>query len=374
MLLVKNKLRRLQNPPLRRKIMSRGGEFCVACGGPPPHSTDRLCENCFRNRNVLSKCSETTQAIRCPKCGMNQESGRWGHLDVEEIHQRRLDDSLKLHENTEKLAIGFHAEVIDERNTRLHIEVVGEISNFDFVNTHELIIRTSNAICKTCTRKDGNYYEATIQIRSAGRKLSEDELSELRSSLDDLLASMEPDPMFFITKEGPVVGGWDATLGSKALARSWARTMIQRWGGQTKETNSVVGQKDGVDVTRLTLLYRKPGYDLGDILRWRSKLWIVQAWQKDGALLLSMNHNERTGASWRDLEKSVVTSRFIEQQDVDILNRDSSVAEFMDPNDFKMKSVRLPHDDDGLQRKIRIGWISDEWVAIPRVRNTDEGV
>ena len=88
--------------------------------------------------------------------------------------------------------------------------------------------------------------------------------------------------------------------------------------------------------------------------------------------MLALERNEKTGASWRDLEKSIVISQFIEQQDVDILNRDSSVAEFMDPRDFTMKSVRLPHDDDGEQNRIRIGWISDEWMAIPRVRNTDE--
>ncbi|GIS44695.1 MAG: hypothetical protein Ct9H90mP16_17650 [Candidatus Poseidoniales archaeon] len=61
-------------------------------------------------------------------------------------------------------------------------------------------------ICTTCTRKDGNYYEATMQIRSAGRKLEEDELTELRTSLDTLLSTMEPDPMFFITRErGPLL-------------------------------------------------------------------------------------------------------------------------------------------------------------------------
>ncbi|MEE2811577.1 MAG: NMD3-related protein [Candidatus Thermoplasmatota archaeon] len=354
--------------------MSRGDVFCVSCGAPPPHSSDRLCEDCFRQRNTLSICNETTQAIRCPKCGMNHESGRWGYLEPDELHQRRLDDSLQLHERAENVGVAFHAVEIDDRNTRLHIDVDGRIELYDFSEQHELMVRTSNAICITCTRKDGNYYEATLQIRSAGRKLEESELMEIRQSLDAHLASMEPDPMFFITKEGAVVGGWDITLGSKSLARSWARHMIQRWGGQTKETNSVVGQKDGVDVTRLTLLYRKPGYDLGDVLRWRDTLWIVQSWQKDGAILISMERNEKTGATWRDLEKGNVLCRFVDQIEIDVLNRDSSVAEFMDPNDFKMKSVRLPHDDDGQQDKLRIGWVTDEWFAIPRVRNTDEGV
>ena len=353
--------------------MSLGDAFCVACGAGPPHSSDRLCEGCFRERNTLSECDETSQAYRCPKCGMNFESGRWGFLESEDLLQRRLDDSLRIHERGDAVGIATNHETIDERNVRINVQVDGQIDAFFFEEQHEVIVRTSNMICTTCTRKDGNYYEATMQIRSAGRKLEEDELEELRGSLDTLLASMEPDPMFFITKEGAVVGGWDVTMGSKSLARTWARHMIQRWGGQTKETHSVIGQKDGIEVTRLTVLYRRPGYDLGDVLRWRKRLWIVSAWQKDGPILMALDRHEKTGASWRDLEKAVVMSRFIEQVEVDVLNRDASAAEFMNPQDYKMQTVRLPYDDDGTQSRLRLGWITDEWVALPRVRNPDEG-
>jgi len=353
--------------------MSRGEAFCVACGAGPPHSSNRLCETCFRERNTLSECEETSQAYRCPKCGMNFESARWGFLEQEDLLQRRLDDSLQIHERAEAVGIATHAETIDERNVRIHVQVDGQIDAFHFEEQHEVIVRTSNMICKTCTRKDGNYYEATLQIRSAGRKLEDSEIEVLRGSLDTLLASMEPDPMFFITKEGSVVGGWDVTMGSKSLARTWARHMIQRWGGQTRETHSVIGQKDGMEVTRLTVLYRKPGYELGDVIRWRKRLWMIGAWQKDGPILSAQDQREKTGASWRDLEKAVVMSRFVDQIEVDLLNRDASAAEFMDPRDFKIQTVRLPYDDDGTQPRLRLGWITDEWVALPRVRNPDEG-
>jgi hypothetical protein len=36
-------------------------------------------------------------------------------------------------------------------------------------------------------------------------------------------------------------------------------------------------------------------------------------------------------------------------------------------------TVRLPYDDDGSNPRLRLGWITDEWVALPRVRNPDEG-
>ena len=57
--------------------------------------------------------------------------------------------------------------------------------------------------------------EATVQLRSTGRKLGEDEFNSLRSSLDDVIENLSDDPMFFITNEGPVTGGYDVVMGSK---------------------------------------------------------------------------------------------------------------------------------------------------------------
>ena len=69
--------------------------------------------------------------------------------------------------------------------------------------------------------------------------------------------------------------------------------------------------------------------------------------------------------TWRDLEKTTVVSRRNEQFMIEVLNRDSSAAEFMDPNDWKVKAVSLPYDDDGVQSSLRIALIADEWVALP---------
>ena len=107
-------------------------------------------------------------------------------------------------------------------------------------------------------------------------------------------------------------------------------------------------------------------------MKWRKRLWIIGAWQKDGPILLATDRLEKTGASWRDMEKAVVLSRFADQVEVDILNRDASAAEFMDPRDYKMLAVRLPYDDDGIQATLRLAWVVDEWLAVPRIRNHDE--
>ena len=277
----------------------------------------------------------------------------------------RLREHLGVTEGASSVAVDMVYQPIDERTARLHVTVDGQLEGHQFTDQHEVLLQTSNAVCPACTRKAGAYFEATMQLRSAGRRLSDEELKSLRGTLDELLNESESDPMFFITKEGPVTGGWDLQFGSKALARTWARRLVRRFGGTTKETSTLVGMREGAEVTRLTLSYRKPAYGISDVIRLKRENWLVSSWQKDGPTLRRLDRNERTGATWRDMEKATVLSSFVDQIVVDVLNRDSSGAEVMDPNDYRVVTVALPYDDDGSAPNLRIAFIDDSWVALP---------
>ena len=81
-----------------------------------------------------------------------------------------------------------------------------------------------------------------------------------------------------------------------------------------------------------------------------------------------MERFERSGASWRDMEESTVICPVSEQFIVEILHRDSSAVEVMDPLDYKIVTVALPYDDDAKNKLIRIGFIQGEWLAVPSKR------
>ena len=342
-----------------------GGSFCITCGADPPLSAGRLCEACLRKRSTLSKMPDTIQQMRCAKCDSFEIRGGWSPMDGDGIADLRIRDNLVLDERAKKVAVDFSVQEIDSRTNRLHVDVSGTIDGYDFHDSHSPLLQTSNAVCTPCTRKDGDYFEAIVQLRSAGRKLSVEELSSLRSTLDELLQSMEPNPMFFVSKEGPVTGGWDLQMGSKSLARTWGRKLTKSFGGSVKESSTVVGVNEGVEVTRLTLSYRKPAYSVGDAVKFKKSLWIVDSWQKNGPILRKVDRFERTGATWRDMEASSVVCSQSEQRIVQVLNRDSSAAEFMDPSDYKVSTVALPYDDDGVTEELRIGFIDGRWLALP---------
>ena len=351
-----------------RWTMDQSGAFCIVCASPPPITSERLCEECFRARNHLSDLPDRIQQTRCPSCLKIQIEGRFSRVSEEDLMQQRIIEALRVHPEAENIEMDLHSKPIDERTTRLNLELKGTIQGFAFESQHEALLQTSNGVCLACTRKAGAYFEATMQLRSAGRRLDDEEIADLRASLDTMLEEIGDEPMFFITKEGPVKGGWDMQVGSKAMARMWAKRLVSTHGGRIKETSSVVGHKDGVDITRLTVLYRKPAYALGDVIGFSRRMWRVETWSKDGPILKALDNLERTGTTWRSLEKCTVLSRMQEHHVVEILRRDDSAFDFMDPNDYSMRTIGNPYDMEPDASSVRICLIDGEWQALPRVR------
>ena len=343
-----------------------GGEFCLVCGADPPLFGDRMCEGCLRARTVLAKIPENVPWVRCARCGIVEIEGKWENTSEEAIWDELMHRNLVVHERAEDVELAMEAVKISDRHTLLHIQLEGIIDDLLFQEEHTMRARMANGVCLTCTRRAGNYFEATVQLRSSARRLTEQEFQRLRSTLDDVLDKLADDPMFFITNEGPVTGGYDVVLGSKGLARAWGRHLVTEYGGMVMETNSTVGRKDGVDVTRLTLLYRKPGYEIGDVVAWRGNLWRPSAWTKEGAIMERVDRQERTGATWRDLETANVVAQLHEALEVEFINEDTSVGEFLDPTTWTMASVRLPYEHISGRRGLLVRH-DDAWLALPHL-------
>ena len=339
--------------------MDLGGEFCLVCGAEPPLFSGRMCEKCTRDRVSLVKVPKNVPWTKCARCGIIDFQGKWSHVDSEDLWYELVQRNVEFHTEVEDLEVGLVAQEVDGRHTLIHLEIEGVIDDLLYTEKHTMRARMSNGVCLTCTRRAGNYFEATVQLRSSARRLSEEEFQTLRATLNDVLEEMPDDPMFFITNEGPVTGGYDVVLGSKALARAWGRHLISEHGGQITTTTSVVGRKDGVDLTRLTLLYRKPGYEIGD-------LWRPSAWSGEGAILEKISRRERTGASWRDLENANVVARMSELVYHEPLSEDSSVAEFLDPSNWKTTAVRLSYEHVP-GRKLLLARVDGEWICLPRL-------
>ena len=103
------------------------GAFCIACGAPPPLTSERMCEGCLRQRTTLSKIPERIQQFRCAKCDSFEVRGRWSEMDPDAVADLRIRENLITEERAKQVDVSFSAESIDDRTSRLHVEVSGSI-------------------------------------------------------------------------------------------------------------------------------------------------------------------------------------------------------------------------------------------------------
>jgi len=117
-----------------------------------------MCEACLRQRTELSKLPERIQQSRCAKCDSYEIRGRWSKMNSEDIADLRIRENLVAEERAQNVEVSFSVEPIDDRTYRLHVEVSGTIEDYEFNDSHESLLQTSNAVCTPCTRKAGSYF------------------------------------------------------------------------------------------------------------------------------------------------------------------------------------------------------------------------
>ena len=79
-----------------------------------------------------------------------------------------------------------------------------------------------------------------------------------------------------------------------------------------------------------------------------------------------VDRQERTGATWRDLKSASVVAQLHEALEIEFINEDASVGEFLDPTTWNMDSVRLPYDH-AVGRKGLLVRHEDAWLALPHL-------
>ena len=83
-------------------------------------------------------------------------------MDPHSVADIRIRENLTVEGRAKHVNVSFSVQEIDQRTNRLHVDVTGSIEGYEF-QTLSPLLQTSNAVCTPCTRKDGDYFEATVQ-------------------------------------------------------------------------------------------------------------------------------------------------------------------------------------------------------------------
>jgi nonsense-mediated mRNA decay protein 3 len=324
--------------------------FCVRCGREGS-TYESLCVECFLENTRFTSISDHVDLLTCYHCREYQIKNRWKRISLDEAIREVAVDAIVVRRGSEIVHSRLEVAEADPRNFHVRMFLDIEHGNLKVKEELHTIVRLKNTVCPRCSKIMGNYYESIIQIRGRERKLSEGQkeriYAALRKRVDE---AQDENREMFISKLEEVPGGFDAYLSSISLAKSISKELGDRFGGEVKESSTLVTQKDGKDVYRVTYLVRLPSYLRGEVVSFKGTPHLVISIASNTTKLLNLKTNEPINMPNAELYEVRVIAHKDEILDAVVLSETAKELQIMHPMNFSTIEVRKPqgfkHDGD----------------------------
>lgn len=246
--------------------------FCVVCGKETPDEELRggECPSCYLEKNVLATIRDHVDVEVCVHCHARRRGELWleGHGAMEPIVEDAVREAVQLAKVVQRARIDMTIEPEDERNFTVHVAASGVAEGVPFTTSLRTRSRVKNATCLRCSRVQGGYYEAIVQVRATRRAIEKDEMRQLKALASRFIERVvsDGDRNAFVLRDEEIDRGLDIYMGTTNSGRMLSKEIAAQFGGKVTEHPKTVGQKDGLDLIRMTFAVKLPEYRAGDVV------------------------------------------------------------------------------------------------------------
>lgn len=323
--------------------------FCVRCG-KEGRTYDSLCASCYLQSNRFTQLPDHLNLQQCAHCDEYLMDKRWVHYDSDlDAVYDHVAANLKVRKDAMVRDLEIDAREIDRKSYHVHVMATVAHEDLETVEESETVVRFKRDACPRCNKIQGNYYESIVQIRPTGKRFSDDEKAEiLKRSVSYVETASKESRDAFMAKAVEAHGGYDLYLSTIALGKGLARNLVSIYGAEYKESSSLQGRKDGVDLYRVTYLVRLPPYRVRDIVEIGGKLYLVQSTGPHSAKLRNLKHGDNLTMTNVDLRNVKVVGTKEDVKEAVVLGEGGRELQLMHPVTFETMDVRKPQ---GFERK-----------------------
>ena len=342
--------------------------FCVKCGKDCEEQINGLCMECFLNGRSLMMLPHHVDLQRCTNCEEYNIRDRWVEMKEGDAVQEAALTGLAVIPEAEVVSVGTMAKAQDDTTFEVSIEADLAVNGYMVEARGSTIVRIKNNVCKRCSRQLGNYYEATMQIRSSEKDLADDLRDEIvRRIRDSVEQQAKTNRQLFITKVQEVNGGVDLMLSSISLARSLTKDLVEAYGAESKESAKLVGQTtDGLDMYRLTYLVRLPAYHTGDVVEYKGRPCKLIGLNKTGGKLMSLIDFRETSARKNEIQELRILVKNQDRKEALVLSRSGNEIQVMHPGNYSTVDLRIPDGTEVVEGgNVCVVQIDDELYFLP---------
>jgi len=319
--------------------------FCVKCGKEET-TFDGLCIDCFLNGKQLASLPHYIDLERCASCEEFHVGHQWLRKETTEAAKDAAENKLAVIPGMRVISIGMLVTEQDERNFLVKVDAEGELSGNTVTALAETVVRIKNNVCQRCSRQLGNYYEATLQIRSGTKELSDQLRDETVRYVRDRIENMgSVNRQIFLTKVEEVQGGVDMLLSSISLGKSLAKELADMYGAETKEAAKLIGKTDdGSDMYRLTYLVRMPEYHLGDVVIHSGRPYKLIGISKGNGRLIGLEDFHETSIRRSDMHSLKVHTKKSDLMKATVVSKSKNEVQILHPSNYSTIDIKVPAD------------------------------
>ncbi|UCE36895.1 MAG: hypothetical protein JSW00_15525 [Thermoplasmata archaeon] len=316
--------------------------FCVECGREG-ELYEGLCGECFLAKNVFVTIPENIDVEICVHCGARKKKKRWILADDEEFILEIIKENVSCEKGVTDFDVHIMSNFEDERNVDVSVTTFAKVHDLKVKEEHETKVRFKKTVCYECSKREGGYWEAKVQLRSGKRDLDQKELDRALELLDLIVGMREgKDKDAFISKVEKVHGGLDFYLGSKNMGKAIAKKLASEFGGSVTESQKLVGRKDGKNTYRMTYAVRTLDFRVGDFIKLKKRLYRMLSMSSNKVLLLSLDNRENVHFKPEDLEEAKLLGGGELVREMVVVSRSDMEIQVLDPDTLKTVDVILP--------------------------------
>ena len=339
--------------------------FCVECGKETDKTVDGACVECFVKDKPLVKLPHHVDLQICTNCEEYGLNKTWVEKEPSEAVEEAALAKLSVIKEARVLSVGTRITKQDQKTYKVEMEADLDIRGTEVCAEADTLVRLKNTVCKRCSRQLGNYYEAILQIRSDGAL--EDSLRDevVRRVRNDVEGQSKSDRRLFITSVSEVTGGIDIKLSSIALGKNISRDLADRYGAETKESFSLVGQAaDGSETHRVTFLVRLPEHRVGDAVTFDGKLYKLTYISKSGGKLLALQGFKSVFVPRADMVRVRVFKKRADLGTATVVFSKDGEAEILHPVTYETIMIITPKGEE-IGETVRFVDLDGEILYIP---------
>ncbi|GFO97150.1 NMD protein affecting ribosome stability andmRNA decay [groundwater metagenome] len=318
--------------------------FCPKCGSDADVFYDNVCMQCFIGNKKLLECPQVVYGRICPTCGSVFRKGRWqfGGKEEETVISF-VKENLEINRDARSVELALTPKQLDYSRYRVHVEAKADIKGAPIDAALDTELRISWETCDTCSRISGGYFEGIVQIRADKRLSTPDELTRCLSIAEEVAARSREkgDRLAFIAKTAELEEGVDIYVGSIKLGKQICRAVIDTFGGKFSESPKLVGQKNGVDLYRITYALRLPEFVRGDIISADGTVIEVQGCGKHVSGI-DLETGKRFMENFNDLMDVKKLTRRDDAVSAVLVADEGRTIQVLDPHSYETITVKRP--------------------------------